>query len=100
MKRKQQEDRASRPDEENPEWTHEDFRAARPAVEVLPEFIGEAAATELMSRGRGRPPKPQRKVNQTLRLDADVLAAYREQGPGWQVRMNQILREHMQHSNK
>jgi len=34
-------------------------------------------------------------VNQTLRLDADVLNAYGHEGQGWQTRINQILREHM-----
>jgi uncharacterized protein (DUF4415 family) len=86
---------ASRPDEDNPEWTVEDFRAARPAAEVLPQFIGAAATEALIRRGRGRPPKPDRKVNQTLRLDADVLEAYRTKGPGWQTYINQLLREHM-----
>jgi uncharacterized protein (DUF4415 family) len=100
MTRKQKDDPASRPDDDNPEWTHDDFRTAHPAAEILPKFIGEAATAELLHRGRGRPPNPQRKVNQTLRLDPDILAAYREQGPGWQARINQILREHMPQSNK
>ena len=39
--------------------------------------------------------KIDKKVNQTLRLDADVLEAYRREGSGWQTRINQILREHM-----
>jgi len=41
---------------------------------VLPEVIGEKAAHELLRRSRGRPPKEDRKVNQTLRIDPDVLA--------------------------
>jgi uncharacterized protein (DUF4415 family) len=53
------------------------------------------AALAVFSRGRGRPAKPDRKVNQTLRLDPDVLAAYRQQGSGWQTRINAVLREHM-----
>jgi uncharacterized protein (DUF4415 family) len=88
-------DRASRPDEDNPEWTREEIRQARPASEVLPQFIGEKATQALMRRGRGRPEKPDRKVNQTLRLDPDVLEAYRHQGSGWQTRINAVLRAHM-----
>ena len=38
MAKKTPNDRASRPDEDNPEWTKEDFARARPAAEVLPEF--------------------------------------------------------------
>jgi uncharacterized protein (DUF4415 family) len=87
-------DAASRPDNENPEWSAEDFRKARPALEVLAEVFGEGAA-EAVRRRPGRPSKLDRKVNQTLRLDADVLAAYRELGPGWQAHMNKVLREHM-----
>jgi uncharacterized protein (DUF4415 family) len=88
-------DRASRPDDDNPEWTKEDFARARPATEALPEFIGEKATQELIRRSRGRPPKADKKVNQTLRLDADVVEAYRQEGRGWQARVNEILRKNM-----
>ena len=37
-----------RPDEDNPECTAEDFARARPAAEVLPEYIGQKATDELM----------------------------------------------------
>ena len=75
--KKKSADRASRPDDENPEWTPEDLAKARPALEVLAEVFGPAAA-ESIRRGRGRPAKVDKKVNQTLRLDADVLDAYRQ----------------------
>ena len=87
-------DRASRPDDENPEWTEAEIRTARPAVEVFAELFGPKAA-EMLKRGPGRPMKADKKVNQTLRLDADVLEAYRQQGRGWQARINHVLREHM-----
>src|SRR5271154_5468125 len=92
---KETSDRASRPDEENPEWTKEDFARARPAADALPEFIGKKATEELVRRSRGRPPKGDKKVNQTLRLDQDVLEAFRQEGSGWQARINEILRAHM-----
>ncbi|MFZ0207506.1 MAG: BrnA antitoxin family protein [Roseiarcus sp.] len=97
--KKKSADRASRPDDENPEWTREDFAKARPALEVLAEVFGRRAA-ESIRRGRGRPAKVDKKVNQTLRLDADVLDAYRQQGSGWQTRINQVLREHMPEHHK
>jgi uncharacterized protein (DUF4415 family) len=84
-----------RPDEDNPEWTAADMAKARPASEVLPEHIGEKATQELLRRGKGRPPKDGRKVNQTIRIDPDVLEAYRQEGKGWQTRINQVLRENM-----
>ena len=93
-------DRPSRPENENPEWTKDDFARARPAAEVLPEFIGKTATEELMRRGRGRPPKADKKVNQTLRLDPDVLEAFRQEGSGWQARINEVLREHMPRREK
>jgi len=34
-------------------------------------------------------------VNQTIRIDPEVLEAYRQEGKGWQTRINQVLREHM-----
>ena len=97
--KKKSADRASRPDDENPEWTREDFAKARPALEVLAEVFGPTAA-ESIRRGRGRPAKVDKKVNQTLRLDADVLDAYRQEGSGWQTRINQILRQHMPEPHK
>jgi uncharacterized protein (DUF4415 family) len=39
-------------------------------------------------------PEPKRQV--TLRLDADLLDWFRAQGPGWQTRMNAVLRAWMQ----
>jgi uncharacterized protein (DUF4415 family) len=97
---RKRDDRASRPDEDNPEWTAEGFARAQPASEVLPKFIGQAATDELLRRGRGRPAKVNRKVNQTLRLDPDVLEAYRREGPGWQALMNEVLRQHMPRHGK
>ena len=100
MEKKTTNDRVSRPDEDNPEWTKKDFARARPAADVLPDFIGEKATQELMRRSRGRPPKADRKVNQTLRLDPDVLEAFRQEGSGWQARINQVLRENMPRRQK
>jgi uncharacterized protein (DUF4415 family) len=42
---------------------------------------------------RGRPPLPNPKQAVKLRLDADVLAAYRKTGRGWQTRINTDLRK-------
>ena len=91
---KKRTDRASRPDDENPEWTRDEVRSARPALDLIAEVFG-AEAAETVKRGRGRPQKPDRKINQTLRLDADVVEAYRRVGRGWQVRINDVLRRHM-----
>jgi uncharacterized protein (DUF4415 family) len=77
------------------------MKQARPALDVLSEAFGSDISNALR-RGRGRPPKAKadRKINQTLRLDADVLDAYRQEGRGWQARINQVLREHMPPTQK
>jgi len=92
--KKKDDGRASLPDDDNPEWTRDDFVKARPAIEVFANVFGSQAA-ETIRRGRGRPPKALKKVNQTLRLDADVLDAYRRDGRGWQTRINEVLRANM-----
>jgi uncharacterized protein (DUF4415 family) len=79
----------SRPDAENPEWTDEDFRAARPALEVLPKEVVEAIRRY---RGQRGPQKSPTKQLITLRLDRDVVAALRSTGRGWQTRANEALR--------
>lgn len=84
-----------RPDDDNPPVTAEELQRARPASEVLAALIGERPAAEILRRGRGRPASARPKVNQTLRIDADVLEAYRRAGPGWQTRINELLRAHM-----
>lgn len=42
---------------------------------------------------RGRPKVLQPKVQTTIRLDADVIAAFKADGPGWQSRINAALRK-------
>lgn len=78
-------------DLDNPEWTEADFARARPAAEVLPPEVLAA-----FGKGRrGRPvgsSKPDAKKSITLRLDPDVIEAWRNTGPGWQARMNEALR--------
>jgi uncharacterized protein (DUF4415 family) len=79
-------------DDDNPEWTEADFAAARPADEVMgPELAA------LLVRRPGRPPKPvaERKEAVSIRLSPDVLAHFRAQGPGWQTRIDDLLRSHI-----
>ena len=69
--------------------------------EELPELTDEMMARadfyigdRLIRRGRGRPALAQaRKRQVTLRLDADVVDRFRASGPGWQTRINAILRD-------
>jgi uncharacterized protein (DUF4415 family) len=45
----------------------------------------------LVKRGRGRP-AGSNKEQMNLRIDRDVIDAYKAQGDGWQTRMNEALR--------
>jgi uncharacterized protein (DUF4415 family) len=80
---------ASRPDRQNPEWTAKEIRNARPLLEVLPD---DTAAAVRRYRGQRGPQRAPTKELISLRVDRDVLAAYRSSGPGWQARANEALR--------
>ncbi len=41
---------------------------------------------------RGRPRAPEPKVSTTIRLDADVLEKVRATGPGWQSRIDAVMK--------
>ena len=41
---------------------------------------------------RMRPKAEKRKVEVKLRLDPEIVEAFKAQGPGWQTRMNEVLR--------
>jgi uncharacterized protein (DUF4415 family) len=79
-------------DKENPEWTEEEFRKSRPAPEVMPELVGPQVAADMLKR-RGRPKAAETKTHFNIRLDADVLDAFKATGRGWQTRINRALRE-------
>lgn len=70
-------------DDDNPEWTKEDFARARPASEVLPPEVVAA-----FGRKPGRPAGTARSDRQqvTLRLPNEVIAYFKKDGPGWQTR--------------
>jgi uncharacterized protein (DUF4415 family) len=58
-----------------------------------PELTPEMFARAVVRRGL----KPvARKRQLTLRIDSDVLEWYRRQGPGYQTRINALLRAYMQ----
>jgi len=58
-----------------------------------PELTPEMFARAVVRRGL----KPvTRKRQLTIRIDSDVLEWYRRQGPGYQTRINALLRAYMQ----
>lgn len=50
-------------------------------------------AQATIKRGRGRPALPVKRPTLNMRVDADVLAALKASGPGWQTRINALLRD-------
>jgi uncharacterized protein (DUF4415 family) len=70
-------DPASEPDEDLPDFD----------TPYWAERIGRAR----VQRGRPRAAAP--KVSTTIRLDPDVLAAFKAEGAGWQSRINAALRK-------
>ncbi len=92
-------DAPSQRDQDSPEWTPKDFEQAQPALPLIGEVFGAEAAQAVVRR-RGRPRKASPKVNQTLRLDVEVVEAYRRHGRGWQTRINAVLRAHMNDRDK
>jgi uncharacterized protein (DUF4415 family) len=90
MKRKKRNpERAGR---DNPVWTKDAFKRARPAREILPELYGRATADEML-RPRGRPKTDNARVAISLRLPRETLARWKATGPGWQTRMAEKLRK-------
>ncbi len=77
-------------DDENPEWTDEDFARARPATEMLPKIFGEVVA-KAMLKPRGRPPLDNPKERINIRLSHDVVLHFKATGPGWQSRIDSVL---------
>lgn len=87
-------------DDENPEWTAEDFARARPAREVLREQFGDAVAAEMLKpKQRGRPRLAKPKVLLSLHFSQDVIDYFRSTGAGWQTRINAALREWIKDHN-
>ncbi len=66
--------------------------AALSDPDALP-YTDEEWAKVKPTRGPGRPLGSGTKEQVTLRLDTDILAAFKRDGDGWQTRMNYALGE-------
>ena len=74
---------------ENKPYIDPDFDDDLPDL-ATPEWQAKFARVPVQ---RGRPKAAVIKVSTTIRLDPDVLAAFKADGPGWQTRINQALRK-------
>ena len=61
-------------DVDNPEWTERDFAAARPFLEVFPEFVAEPNSEQVV-----------------LSVSPATIAAFAEDGEDWKERMAAAL---------
>lgn len=71
-------------DVESPELTEAELAQARPFAEVFPELAASI-------RRRGPQKEPTKKLV-SIRLSADVVEHFKSGGPGWQSRIDTVLK--------
>jgi uncharacterized protein (DUF4415 family) len=87
--------RKARATDDIPEMTAADFKRARSLKSDMPDVA------EALKRGPGRPALgAQAKERVSLRLDPEVVQAYKATGEGWQARINDVLARHKPRARK
>ena len=71
------------------EITAQDMADFKPAAEVLSPAVFAMLSAPRKPRGANKAPT---KTQVTLRLDKDVITAFKATGKGWQTRINDVLR--------
>src|SRR5271156_6396743 len=79
-----------------PEWTQEQFDRA----EIARGGEGGSPAQGPVPRPRGRPRKADAKGHIHIRLSPHVLGHFRATGPGWQTRIDELLRNWVKRQRK
>ncbi len=74
----------------------EDYQWDGADEDERPATAQELQAALATARKRGRPVSDSSKEQVSIRYDREVLAAFRQTGPGWQTRMNDALKEWLQ----
>jgi uncharacterized protein (DUF4415 family) len=78
-------------DDDNPEWTEEDFAMAThfeggiKAKDLTPEILARVA--------RRGPQKAPTEVAVSIRLSPEVISYFKAKGPGWQSKIDEALRK-------
>lgn len=80
-------------DHDNPQWSAEDFRHAKPAEEFFGTVVYQGLLGLKRKPGERGPQKSALKERITIRLSADVVSRFRATGPGWQTRIDEALAE-------
>lgn len=75
-------------DPDAPEATDAQLAQAKPFAEAFPTL-----AENMRKNLGGRPKSQNPKVAVSLRLDPEVISKFKAQGPGWQTRINDALRD-------
>jgi len=65
--------------EYQPDWDQAMDRNPEPAMSTKPQVVNNNGVKQIV----------------TIRLDVDMLEWFKGAGPGYQTRINQVLREHM-----
>ncbi|WP_404404362.1 BrnA antitoxin family protein [Pelagibacterium halotolerans] len=73
------------------ELTRDDLQSMKPAADMLPADL--VAVLPKRKAGQRGPQRAPTKRQITLRLDEEVITYFREQGPGWQSRINETLKK-------
>ena len=69
-----------------------DMKLFKPAKEVLePELYKALLVMNKAARGRPRLEKPKQAIK--LRLDVEIIEAFKSTGEGWQTRINALLKK-------
>jgi uncharacterized protein (DUF4415 family) len=76
------------------ELSDEWFDKAKPAKDFFPPETFNALVA--LKKNRGRPKVADPKVFTAIRLDADLVDAFKSTGKGWQTRINAALRQFIQ----
>ncbi len=82
--------------DENPEWTAEDFKKAVP-LSALPKSEQDKLLSLKKHRG---PQKTPTKELISIRLSQDVVSKLRASGRGWQARVDEHLRQWLNRSKR
>ncbi len=72
---------------DSPTLTKEELAHARPFSDAFPEL-----AEKMRKNLGGRPPLARPKRAISIRLDQDVIDKFKASGPGWQGRINEVLK--------
>jgi uncharacterized protein (DUF4415 family) len=77
--------------------TTEEDAAIHAGIDADPDTYDVSSDSKHLKR-IGRPKSLSPKVSLTVRYDADIIEAFKAGGEGWQTRMNNALRDWLNHN--